>query len=45
MFKSGQRYLAELQKAAASFKEVYEECYEIFKRQVAQPGLLFNKRV
>ena len=31
--------------AAASFKEVYEECYRIFKRQVAQSGSSFVKRV
>ena len=30
---------------AASFKEVYEECYEIFKEQVAQSGSPFVKRV
>ena len=31
--------------AAAFFKEVYKECYEIFKEQVAQPGSPFAKRV
>ena len=31
--------------AAASFKEAYEECYRIFKKQVAQSDLLFTKRV
>ena len=31
--------------AAASFKEVYEECYKIFKEQVAQSGSSFVKRV
>ena len=31
--------------AAASFKKVYEECYGIFKEQVAQPGSPFVKRV
>ena len=31
--------------AAASFKEVYKECYKIFKEQVAQSDLSFAKRV
>ena len=31
--------------AAAFFKEVYEECYRIFKGQVAQSDSLFAKRV
>ena len=30
---------------AAFFKEVYKECYEIFKGQVTQSGLSFIKRV
>ena len=31
--------------AAVFFKKVYKECYEIFKRQVAQSDSLFAKRV
>ena len=31
--------------AAAFFKEVYEECYRIFKEQVTQSDLSFIKRV
>ena len=31
--------------AAASFKEAFKECYEIFKKQVAQSSLSFVKRV
>ena len=31
--------------AAAFFKEVYEECYRIFKKQVAQSDSSFVKRV
>ena len=31
--------------AAASFKKAYEECYKIFKEQVAQSDSLFVKRV
>ena len=31
--------------AATFFKEAYEKCYETFKRQVAQPGSSFAKRV
>ena len=31
--------------AAAFFKKVYEECYRIFKGQVAQSDLSFVKRV
>ena len=31
--------------AAAFFKEAYEECYKIFKEQVAQSGSSFAKRV
>ena len=37
--------LATEAQAAASFKEVYEECYRIFKGQVAQSGSSFVKRV
>ena len=37
--------LATEAQAAASFKEVYEECYRIFKRQVAQLDSSFVKRV
>ena len=37
--------LATEAQAAASFKKVYEECYEIFKGQVAQPSSPFVKRV
>ena len=31
--------------AAAFFKEAYEECYEIFKRQVTQSDSSFAKRI
>ena len=31
--------------AVTSFKEAYEECYRIFKEQVAQSDLSFGKRV
>ena len=31
--------------AVTSFKEAYEECYEIFKKQVAQSDSPFVKRV
>ena len=37
--------LATKAQAAAFFKEVYKECYKIFKEQVAQSDLLFVKRV
>ena len=37
--------LATEAQAAAFFKKAYEECYRIFKRQVAQLGLSFIKRV
>ena len=37
--------LATEAQAAASFKEAYEECYGIFKGQVAQPSSPFAKRV
>ena len=30
---------------AVSFKEVYEECYRIFKEQVTQSDLSFARRV
>ena len=31
--------------AVASFKEVYKECYRIFREQVAQSDSLFARRV
>ena len=37
--------LATEAQAAAFFKEVYEECYRIFKGQVAQSDSSFAKRV
>ena len=37
--------LATEAQTAAFFKKAYEECYEIFKRQVAQSDSLFVKRV
>ena len=37
--------LATEAQAAAFFKEVYKECYEIFKGQVAWSGSSFMKRV
>ena len=37
--------LATEAQAAAFFKEVYEECYRIFKGQVAQSDSSFVKRV
>ena len=37
--------LATEAQAAVSFKEAYEECYRIFKEQVAQSDSLFAKRV
>ena len=37
--------LATEAQAAASFKEVYKECYKIFKRQVTQSDSSFVKRV
>ena len=37
--------LATEAQAAAFFKEVYEECYRIFKRQVTQSDSSFVKRV
>ena len=37
--------LATEAQAAAFFKKAYEECYEIFKGQVAQSDSSFAKRV
>ena len=37
--------LATEAQTAAFFKKVYKECYEIFKRQVAQSDSSFIKRV
>ena len=37
--------IATEEQAATFFKKAYEECYRIFKEQVAQSDSLFVKRV